>query len=113
MPEPDAQEREIELRTGCLVGDQDVALAGARGARRDSTPINHADREPRAYEPIGARGTHDARADDDDVVRVTTGAIHCHGETLPGRAASGTPGHGSDDHQSAQLFDQSTGGAKI
>ena len=62
------EQRELELWARFLVRDQQVALAGARGAAGERAAIDHADRQAVAGGVVGAAGADDARADDHDVV---------------------------------------------
>ena len=58
---------EIELGSGLLIGDEDVALARARGAPCDRSTVDHRDGQARSGARPGAARTDDAGTDDDDI----------------------------------------------
>ena len=66
-PELAAQQGKVELRTGLLVGDEDVALTPAGRASRDGTAIDDDDAEPGLGACTRTAGTDHAGPDDDNV----------------------------------------------
>ncbi len=66
-PEPGGQEREVELGSGFLVGDEEVALAGPGGAAGDGAAVDDGDGEAGAGRVVGAGRPDDSGADDHGV----------------------------------------------
>ena len=66
-PELAAQQGEVELRTGLLVGDENVALTPAGRASRDGTAIDDDDAEPGLGTCTRTARTDHAGTDDDDI----------------------------------------------
>lgn len=83
LPQPGGQQREIEFGAGFLVGDQEIALTGTRGAARDGAAVEHGDGEAGAGGVVGTGRADHARSDDDDIRASSQGHVsnisHCTG----------------------------------
>ncbi len=66
-PQAGGEQGQVELGSGFLVGDQQVALAGAGGPTGDGAAVDDGDGEAGAGRVVGAGRADHARADDDDV----------------------------------------------
>src|SRR5690606_22216927 len=70
------QQHQIELGARHLVRDQQVPLAGARGAAGDGTTIDHGHGGAGSGRPVGAGGSHHPRAHHDHVGHEVSVPIH-------------------------------------
>src|SRR5215204_1763662 len=67
LPKPDREPGQVELGSGQLVGDQDVALTGPGGAASHGPSVQHRDAQAGLHGMPGTRSAQDASADDGDI----------------------------------------------
>lgn len=84
-PQARGEQREVELGSRFLVGDQDVALAGAGGAARDRAAVDEDHVEAGPGRVQGAGGARDTGSDYHDVAGQSLGHASTMSHTTVGR----------------------------